>query len=245
VRRADAVATLPTVPQPALLSSNPLAVEEGARPSLVMLIGIFIAHATLWIGLVRTVPGKDRVSFAELGAPGTPWFRQFVIPLAVVLLFQLALIRSSRWKRSVWRDPWVTTRRWLVVLPGLMLALAVAGLQIGAMREVDDAYLIGMTLTVALVGVTEELTFRGIMIAGGRRVFAREWQAVVFASATFGLFHLPNALLGAALGATLLQVVQTALIGSTFYALRRVTGLLVPCMILHGVYDWLVLIRQP
>ena len=56
-----------------------------------------------------------------------------------------------------------------------------------------------------------------------------------------GLFHLPNILVGAEVGPTLVQVVQTAVVGVGIYALRRTTGLLLPCMLLHGVYDYLVL----
>lgn len=226
------------------LSTNPLAVDEGARPGLVMLVGFFLAHTLLWVSLIFSFSGKDRVSFASLGAQGTPWIRQFVIPLLLVLAFQLVMIRTARWKRSVWREPARTTRRWLIVFPALMLLLAFVSHVTSGMPEVDGSYLVGMTATVALVGITEELTFRGILLVGGRRTFPHEWQVVVFTGALFGLFHLPNVLLGAALGATLFQVVQTALIGTTFYALRRVTGLLVPCMVLHAVYDWLVLIGK-
>ncbi len=209
-----------------------------------MLVGFFVAQTLLWVSLIFNISGKDRVSFAALGARGTPWIRQFVIPLLVVLAFQLVMIRTARWKRSVWHEPARTTRRWLIVFPTLMLLLAAGSRLVSAMPEVDGNYLVGMTATVALVGITEELTFRGILLVGGRRTFPHEWQVVVFTGALFGLFHLPNVMLGAAIGATLVQVVQTAVVGTAFYALRRVSGLLVPCMVLHAVYDWLVLIGK-
>lgn len=209
-----------------------------------MLVGFFVAQTLLWVSLIFNISGKDRVSFAALGARGTPWIRQFVIPLLVVLAFQLVMIRTARWKRSVWHEPARTTRRWLIVFPALMLLLAAGSRLVSAMPEVDGNYLVGMTATVALVGITEELTFRGILLVGGRRTFPHEWQVVVFTGALFGLFHLPNVMLGAAIGATLVQVVQTAVVGTAFYALRRVSGLLVPCMVLHAVYDWLVLIGK-
>jgi membrane protease YdiL (CAAX protease family) len=92
-----------------------------------------------------------------------------------------------------------------------------------------------------LLGLTEEITFRGIQQVGARRVFAREWQAVVFASVLFGLFHTPNIVIGAAVGDALRQTVFTAIIGMAFYSLRRVTGSLIPCIVLHAAYDFFLI----
>jgi membrane protease YdiL (CAAX protease family) len=100
---------------------------------------------------------------------------------------------------------------------------------------------IGVVCTVLLVGISEELTFRGLMQVGARRVFAREWQAVAFASALFGLFHLPNSLLGSPLADELPHVVQTALVGLVFYFLRRLSGTIIVPMLVHGIWDLVVL----
>jgi len=54
---------------------------------------------------------------------------------------------------------------------------------------------IGMTGTMLLVGLTEKMTFRSIVLVGARRAFSREWVAVVVLSTTFGLFNLSNTIL--------------------------------------------------
>ena len=69
------------------VASTDLRVNEGTKPTIPLLLGIFVAHVVIWIGLVRLVPGHDGVDYPELGTLGTPWVRQFVIPLLVVLAF--------------------------------------------------------------------------------------------------------------------------------------------------------------
>ena len=222
--------------------SNDLRVDEGVQPTISLLLGIFVAHVVIWIGLVRLVPGGDGVDYPDLGTLGTPWVRQFVIPLLVVLAFQVVVITRLGWWKSVLREPSRTTRRWLVVFPVVVFVLGLTRfLSDGFAGDAGSSYLIGCIVTMTLVGLTEEITFRGIQQVGARRVFTREWQAVVFASVLFGLFHTPNIVIGAEVGDALRQTVFTAIIGMAFYCLRRVTGSLIPCIVLHAVYDFLLI----
>ena len=223
------------------LAANPLAVDEGTKPSLALLLGIFVVHVVLWIGLIRLVPGNERVSFEFLGSVTIPWVRQFIIPLLVVLAFQLVVINRLGWTRSVLVDPSRSRREWMWAFPGAIVSLALTVFLAAGLSDAGGSYFVGMSITMLLVGITEELTFRGIMQVGARRLFSREWHAVVFSSALFGLFHLPNILVGAPTGPTVGQVVQTALLGTAIYSLRRVSGSLIPCMLLHAVYDWLII----
>jgi hypothetical protein len=223
------------------LATNPLAVDEGTKPSFPLLLGIFVVHVVLWIGLIRLVPGNDRVSFEFLGSVTMPWFRQFVIPLLVVLMFQLVVINRLGWTRTVLTEPSRSTRQWLWAFPAAIISLALTVFLAAGLSDASGSYFVGMTITMLLVGITEELTFRGIMQVGARRLLSREWQAVVFSSALFGLFHLPNILVGAPTGPTIGQVFQTALLGTAIYCVRRVSGSLIPCIVLHAVYDWLVI----
>ncbi len=222
-------------------TGNPLAVDEGVKPTIPLLLGIFVAHVVIWIGLIRLLPGDDRVSFEFLGDQSTPWVRQFIIPLLVVLAFQAAVITKLGWWKSVMRDPVRTDRKWLWVFPVVLIVLALLTFASEGAQDAGSGYLVSVLTTTMLVGITEEMTFRGIMLVGARRLFDREWRAVVFSGALFGLFHLPNILVGAPAGPTVLQVFQTAIIGTAIYALRRTSGALVLCMLLHGVYDYLVL----
>lgn len=219
-----------------------MAVDEGKRPTTWALVAWFVVHTTVWIGLVKLVPGGDGVDYVDLGVSGTPWVRQFIIALTVVAVLQVVLISRLGWWESVLREPARSARRWLWVPAVLIAVLGVATFAgDGLSTEAGASYLVGCALTMVLVGTTEELTFRGILQVGGRRVFAREWHAVVFASVLFGLFHTPNIVIGADVSDALRQTVVTAVIGSGFYALRRASGSLVPCIVLHAAYDFMLI----
>jgi membrane protease YdiL (CAAX protease family) len=217
-----------------------LAASEGvARAATgVAMIGWFIVHTAVWIGLVRLVPGDDFVAYPDLGALGLPWIRQFVIPLLVVLALQIVLITRRGWWKQVLSDEARTTRLWMAVPPVVIAVIALSQFIADGLSDVPTHYWIGMTLTMLLVGTTEEITFRGILLVGGRQVFGREVWAFVLSSALFGLFHLPNVILGQEFSLSVVQMVSTAVIGSAFYCLRRVTGSIIPCILLHAAYDW-------
>ena len=224
------------------VSTNELRVDEGTKPTVALLLGIFVAHVVIWIGLIVLVPGDDGVDYPDLGTLGTPWVRQFIIPLLAVLVFQVVVITKLGWWKSVLREPSRSTRRWLVVFPVVVFVLGLGRfLSDGFAGDAGSSYLIGCIVTLSLVGITEEITFRGIQQVGARRVFTREWQAVVFASVLFGLFHTPNIVIGAEVGDALTQTVFTAIIGTAFYCLRRVSGSLIPCIVLHAVYDFFLI----
>jgi membrane protease YdiL (CAAX protease family) len=206
------------------------------------LVGWFLLHVVVWIGLIRIVAGKDLVDYVDLGVLGTPWVRQFIIPLLAVLALQVVVISRLGWWRPVMREDARSTTWWMWVFPVVVLLLGVLALAVnGFASEAGASYLVGCAVTVGLVGLTEELSFRGILLVGGRRVFSKEATAVLFSSALFGLFHLPNAFIGAAWSSSIMQVFQTAIIGTAFYFLRRVSGSLIPCIVLHGLYDFLLI----
>lgn len=222
--------------------ANPLAVDQGVKPTLALLLGFFVVHVVVWIGLILLVPGDDGVDYVDLGVLGTPWVRQFIIPLLVVLALQIVFISRMGWWKSVLSEPSRTSKKWLIVVPVIVLVVgllkfASEGLATGAGAN----YLIGCLVTMVLVGTTEELNFRGIQQVGARRIFTREWQAVVFASVLFGLFHTPNILIGSEVGPAIAQTFLTAIIGLAFYCLRRVSGSLIPCIILHALYDFMLI----
>ncbi len=220
---------------------SPLATDEGAQIGAVALVGILIVHTALWIGLARSLPGGDFMAYPDLGSAPSPWFREVVIPLTVVLAFQIAVVIRLGWWRSVWREPSRSRRRWLWIPAAAMLASGLVARLAGGAVPGAAGYLVGVTIAMLMVGLTEELTFRGIAIVGARRLLRTETAVAVATGVAFGLFHLPNVLLGSTLGPTLVQVVLTGVIGTALYGLRRVTGLLWPCVVLHAVYDWLVI----
>ncbi len=210
----------------------------GRRVGWGALCGWFLLHTVVWIGLVRLLPGDDFVEYPDLGSAGLPWVRQFVLALLVVLVLQVVVLTTTGWWRAVWVDDRPMRARWWVAVAAFVVPAA-SFVSAGAPSRSADAW-IGLTATMLLVGLTEELTFRGILLVGAR-TRTGERRALLFCSLLFGLFHLPNVCLGAPLADGVRQMLATAVIGSLFYVFRRVSrGLLVP-VVLHAAWDWLLI----
>lgn len=205
------------------------------------LLGMFVVHVLVWTGLVLLIPGSDGIDYDRLGDASTPWVRQFVVPLVAVFVLQcIVLTRSHLW-REVFVEAPRARRPWMWLPALLLLVVGTGALLRNGLSDASARYWIGMTTTMVLVGTTEELSFRGLLLVGARREWGSERVAVVFSSVLFGLFHLPNWLMGQGGLVTVRQVGVTAVLGLAFYLLRRASGTLLTCIILHTVYDWLLI----
>ena len=93
-----------------------------------------------------------------------------------------------------------------------------------------------------MIGVFEEIAFRGVLfllVLEGRHETSRQiFRTTVGISAVFGLVHLVNLLEGAGVGATLLQVGYSFLIGGMCSIVLLKSGNLLLCILLHAVYDF-------
>lgn len=91
-------------------------------------------------------------------------------------------------------------------------------------------YLLALCAAVTAVALVEELTFRGVLVAGLRRA-APEWVVWLVSTVTFALAHLVGG------EGSAYQVATTLLVGSACYLARRVTGSLLGPVVLHALYD--------
>ena len=214
-----------------------------SRPGhgMSQLLAFFVLHVVVWIGLMRPLTGDDFVEYPDLGAANTPWVRQFIIGLLVVLTLQVVYVSRKKCWGQLLRDETRLRAWWAWVLITWLAVAAVVNFANDGLSDAPASWWVGLTVTMALVGLTEEISFRGIMLVGGRQVLGTETKAWLFSSALFGLFHLPNALIGQDLGASITQVVLTAVIGSVLYLVRRTTGSLIAAALFHGAYDWLLI----
>lgn len=141
------------------------------------------------------------------------------------------------------RKPWIKSL--LFGLPALAVAINNApliGLATGNAYVTDPWG--GVLLVVAYcfaIGMFEEFAFRGLfylMILDGRRKSTGQiFWTTVLSCAVFGLVHLANLFAGAGVGATLLQVGYSFLIGGMCAIVLLRTGSIWYCVLLHTVYD--------
>jgi membrane protease YdiL (CAAX protease family) len=204
------------------------------RPALAWLIGI--GYALLFLGL-EVVMG---VGYDEIAASTGNIIRGMVVPLAVGSAVLAVLTTALGWWRPVLRElPDGPPRppRWLLVVPILVFVATLLGIDYGNLGDMGGAMVLWLALGVAMVGFSEEITYRGLALVGfrGRYGEVRVW---LFTSILFGLLHSVNVILGQGAVLTIRQVWMAFVIGSVFYAIRRISGTIIVPMVLHALWDF-------
>ncbi len=122
--------------------------------------------------------------------------------------------------RALWLLP-------LFAVPGVLVALV--GITVTPAQAA--AYLV----LAVCVGFSEEIWFRGLLLASLRRLGAR--TAIIGGAAVFGALHLTNFLAGMAPLYLVLQFAFACLVGFVLAELAVITGSLWLLIAWHAVYD--------
>ena len=203
------------------------------KPRPVIAIALFVAYGAL-VSAVWTINGVDYDTVAD---SSESVLKGIVIPIG---LGAGLLAIAATWL-GWWRPAMVEERkagpRWALLVPVLLLVIALmgtVGIDVGA---ADSQTLLLIALGTALVGFSEELLTRGLMIVGFRGSLSEAWVWFL-SSLFFGLLHGINVFFGQSIGATVQQMGFAFALGTAFYVTRRVTGLLVVTMVIHAIWDF-------
>jgi len=108
----------------------------------------------------------------------------------------LAFVWWARWD-ILWRDPErLPMPRLARVVIGLFAATVVVRLVGPDWADVPGDLLLAILATGVLVGLAEELVFRGIVLRCLRTGNRPESTVALWTALAFGLFHLPNVVMG-------------------------------------------------
>ncbi len=166
---------------------------------------------------------------------------QLVTELSMALPV-LAIILLFGWSRSARLSSPIRGRGlWWFVLPllytlGLTFIAVVMATQVpeGALPSV--ASILSLLTMVALIGLFEELLFRGILMRGLESRLGTV-AALVISSVAFGLMHYVNWVAGQPFGDTTAQVFHAMGAGFLFGSLMLITGSIWPSVLLHALWD--------
>ena len=147
---------------------------------------------------------------------------------AFVTLFPLPFVAAVGWRRSGFVKP---RHLWLTLFPAATVAFG----YLGSWQSLTASRLGLAVALVVLVALGEEMAFRGVVLSALLPLGIG--RAVAISSAMFGLTHVVNLALGAALPGVVLQVLFSAMGGAGYAALRIRTGSLWPPVLLHAGYD--------
>ena len=204
------------------------------QPRALISIGLLIGYVAI-VTLVWTLNGVD---YEAVGETRDNIVQGIVIPVAFGAAFLAVAATALGWWRPAMVEEHRAGPRWGWVLPALLLAFALSQVVSIDYSSAEVMKLLpALAVGTALVGFSEELLTRGLMLVGFRGSFSEVW-VWLFVALSFSLLHAVNAFFGQSIVATVQQMVVAFLIGTAFYVTRRVTGLLVVTMVIHALWDF-------
>lgn len=216
--------------------SSPPTTTSGRRRLPVL---AFIIIAALYLIAIHfaTVPfEKGEVGYAQFRTVEDV-LRGLFPTVVLGALIGIAVVSYLRWWRPVLRDePELRAPRFVWLFPVIIVVAILGGIQYSALADKGVAFTISLLIGALLVGVSEELMFRGIGVVSLRDAGLSEGKVALYSSVIFGLAHATN-LFTEGLSA-IPQVLTTAVAGYFFYLTRRVSGTLILGVVLHGLWDF-------
>ena len=204
------------------------------RPSLAWAIGI--GYGVLFL-VLELIIGID---YDKIGTTTDTIIKGVVVPVAMGTLVLVVVTTLLGWWRPVLRElPTDPARppRWLLVVPILVFVATLLGIDYGNLGNMGAAMILWLAIGTALVGFSEEITYRGLALVGFRRGYG-EVRVWLFTALLFGLLHGVNLILGQGAVPTIRQFFFAFVLGSIFYAIRRISGTIVVVMVLHALWDF-------
>jgi membrane protease YdiL (CAAX protease family) len=158
-----------------------------------------------------------------------------ILPVGLSILFVLGVVAWLGWQRDVFVDR-LPTRKWVWIVPAILLVTALVVTDYGNLADVGGPFVLTLALGALLVGVGEEMMFRGLGITAFRKNGFPEARVALWSSILFGAAHLSNIFLEGP--GALMQVVIVSVSGFYFYLCRRVSGGLLVPIVCHAAWDF-------
>ncbi len=187
-----------------------------------------VLFAILWIVIYVVVMGTIRGRFGDDSL-------QMLLGLAAVSSVLLLVIRRLDIQKELGMTRWLQNGKALLwLLP--MWVLSTGNLWGGAGLRYEPINTVMAVLSFLLVGVAEEIVFRGFLFNGMRKSGSLT-AAVIVSAVTFGMGHIVNLLTGHATTETLVQMIFAVAWGFMFTFAYLKGGSLLPCIAIHGLID--------
>lgn len=197
----------------------------------------FVVLVAVYLAIIQLVPhlfGED--SYAKFQSTDQV-FRGLLSTTVTGSVIALGAIAVLRWWRPAFvEEPSLRLPRWVWVFPGIMLVAIIAGTSYSKLADKGLGFTLALLGSALLIGVSEEAMFRGVGVVTFRQAGFSEGKVALWTCVIFGVAHSTNLFTEgpSAFG----QVFATVAAGYFFYLTLRVSGSLVVCMVLHGLWDF-------
>ena len=187
-----------------------------------------VLFAVLWIAIYVVLVAPLRGSYGDGSL-------QMLLGLVAISAVLLAVIRLLGIEKELGMTRWLQNGKALLwLLP--MWVLSTGNLWGGVSLQYDGITTVMAALSFLLVGVAEEIVFRGFLFNGMKKSGSLT-VAIIVSAVTFGMGHIVNLLTGHATMETLVQVLFAVAWGFLFTFAYLKSGSLLPCIVIHGLID--------
>jgi len=202
---------------------------------LPALAGLVIVYLVLLAVVHRvataSVDGLDYGSFPDGGVV----LRAVVIPVGLSVVLCAVVIQLLGWWAPVLGGD-APVQRWIRIVPILLVAAIVLGIDYGTLADKGIGFTLVLLSGAALIGLGEELMFRGIVVVALRDAGHRESRVTLWSAVAFGAAHTVNFFVDG--GGHVLQIATTLVMGWFLYLVRRLTGGLLVPVVIHALWDF-------
>ena len=160
-----------------------------------------------------------------------------MIPVGIGAVFLAEYTTYLGWWRAVMFERPGTAPRWTMAVTLLYLVAALSGIGSSGVFGLPARHVLALALGCALVGFSEEILTRGVLLVGLRGAVSEGWVWLL-TCLLFGLLHPLNVFFGQSLGTTVRQIGLAFLAGSALYVVRMAQAALLPAMALHAMWDF-------
>ena len=203
---------------------------HSAGSRLALTLGLYVAWVTTTVlGCVLAAGAHHPLTALVSHRIGWSFVAAVALLLAALLLF--------RWHDvGLERLPTLHSLR-VMWLPALyLLTFATLSVMLGLPPISVVAFVF---INTALVGLSEELMFRGILFQGLLSRFSI-WPAIWITSVLFGAVHVLNVFITGELTSAMIQAVAAFMSGVGFMAIRIRTASLYPAILFHALWDFFI-----
>lgn len=199
------------------------------------LVGVVVAYLVL-IAVTHGI-ATSSVDDLDYGRfPDTESVLQgIIIPVGLSVLFCAVVIQFLGWWGPVWRGD-APVQRWIRIVPILLFGAIVLGTDYGTLVDKGLGFTLVLVFGALLIGLGEELMFRGIVVVHLRDAGRPEAKVALFSAVAFGLAHTLNFFIDG--GGNVVQIITTLFMGWFLYLVRRFTGGLLVPVVIHALWDF-------
>lgn len=206
--------------------------EKGGWWRALLLTAVYFALFQLLSLLLAPLAGQVD---DPTGAAGVTVF--YVLPELIGAVILAVFTLSVGWWRELFARQPLRGRGWMWIAIVVVLSFNVLRFATIDYGKVGFDVVLTWLLAGLLIGFTEEVLTRGLVVNLMRKAGYREIVVAVISAALFSGLHAGNLLSGQSVLATAIQLLYTFAFGICMYLAMRVTGTIIAPILLHASTD--------